>query len=147
VPLPNLCSCASTPAPGEVRGGHWAAVELAGQCVEHVGGHRGITERLPAGTPWPSRWAPVARPRPARLRSRSGSASCAAQPWEPAQQGRPARGLDPAGGPWRRAKARRSYPAAQRGRGRGHRRRVGRALGGSPAPDLPSLGWRPGRGP
>jgi hypothetical protein len=35
----------------------------------------------------------------------------------------------------------------QRGRGRGHRRRVGRALGGSPTPDLPSLGRRSGRGP
>jgi hypothetical protein len=41
--------------------------------------------------------------------------------------------------------ARRSDPAAQRGRGRGHRRRVGRALGGSPAPHLPPLGRRPGR--
>ena len=37
--------------------------------------------------------------------------------------------------------------AAQRGRGRGHRRGVGRALGGGPAPHLPSLGRGPGRGP
>jgi hypothetical protein len=46
-----------------------------------------------------------------------------------------------------RPEARRSHPAAQRGSGRGHRRRVGRALGGSPAPHLPPLDRRPGRCP
>ena len=68
---------------------------------------------------------PIQRPRGGRYGRKSGP------PRSPpsSSTGRSCSALRPA--------ARRRHPAAQRGRGRGHRRGVGRALGGGPAPHLP----------